>query len=244
MQPLREEELLAKLRSVGLDHTKARAVCEVETEPGQHRKRQRGQRDAPVDEQQRHQSHQRRHHVARPARELPSDQVLHRRRVVHHAGGERPRLRLVEVRGGQARHVRHDPATPAHHHAFGREPEHAREREHGDRLHDGRAHHRHGEPREEIVATPADHVVEQHLGCDRDDEPRRAIDDEQSQPERELLALAPHDLAREVPGRPLLPLAHRRRICSDEHGLVRGAPDGRFSSGRSAGSACRACRRT
>ena len=168
MQPLREHELLASLRAVGLHDADAGerlrqatrdlgakaaalakershlAMREVEKEAGERGEREREQRDAPVDQEERDERHERRQDVARPARELPADEVLHRRRVVHHARHERARLVVVEMRRGETRDVRHDAPPPPEHDTLRGEPEHAREREHGQRLHDGRTDH--GEP--------------------------------------------------------------------------------------------------
>ena len=68
--------------------------------------------------------------------------------------------------------------------------------------------HREREPGKKVSPLVADHLVEQDLRGDRDDEPCRAVHEQERQAEGELLSLPPDHAAGEVPGRRLAHIIH------------------------------------
>ena len=184
---------------------------EIEAEPRERRERQREERHLPVDPQERDERAEGGEDVARPARQLRADEVLHRRGVVHDPREQRAGLRPVEVRRRHPRDARHDAPPPSEHDELGREPEDPLEAEERQCLDERRDDDRRGEPRQEVGPLFADHLVEQHLRRDRNDESRGPIDEEEGQPRGELAPLSPDDRLRQLPGRRGRLLRHHRR---------------------------------
>ena len=225
MHALREDELFALLRGVGLDDADAAerfgqaagdfgvdlaAFAEQRTQPlerqrhaaAEDRQRDdRGERQAPVQIEQVRERGDRGDDAAGELDEAGADEIPDPFGVVHDAREQLARLRRVEVADRQPGDVLLDLPPHVGDRALRRHAQHLRQRERRDRLHERRRAGRERQRHQQIRAPLSGDIVDEVLGGGRQHETGQAVDEHQGQAEPDPPAARPDELARLAPDR-------------------------------------------
>ena len=224
MHALREDQLLALLRGVGLDDADAAerfvqapghlgvdlaALAEQRTqalERGGHREAEGAEGDDvddgqdPVQVEEVGERQDGGDHTADQRHEAVADQVPDPLGVGHDPRDEDAGLGGVEVADGQTRDVRLDAAAHVGNRLLRRHPEDLRQGERGDGLHQRRAAGEQRQRHEQVGALLPDDVVNQILGGRRQHQSRQPVHQHQRQAEGEPAAPRDDERAGFLPG--------------------------------------------
>ncbi len=224
MRAFGEDDLLALLRGVRLDHANAaeglgqapdhvggdlaalleqRAQCaeRVRHPAAESREHEHGHHgQVPVQPEQDGEPHGRGEEAAHQLHQPGPNQVPDPFGVVHDPRDEDAGLGGVEVADGQAHDPRLDALAHVGDRALGRHPQGLREHERGDGLHQGRRTRGQGDGHEQFRAVLADDLVDQPLRGGGEHQARHPADQHQTEAETQTSPMRPDQLARLAPG--------------------------------------------